>query len=76
VTIDLLVLLLLLLKQDCGKEGKPCCYVSDPTSEAERCSPGLTCIVSRVGYADQAMYHTLTKNPQGLTLSAVMGVCK
>lgn len=67
--------LLLLLLQDCGKEGNPCCYVSDATSEAERCGPGLTCIVSKVGYADQAMYHTLLANSDGLKSTEIMGVC-
>lgn len=62
--------------QDCGTEGKPCCYVSDATAEAERCTQGLTCIVSKVGYADQGMYYALVKNPEGLRSTDVMGVCK
>lgn len=67
---------LLAILQECGKEGQPCCYVSDATTEAERCATGLTCIVSKVGYADQAMYQTLLVQPQGLQSTEVMGVCK
>lgn len=65
-----------MMAQECGKEGQPCCYVSDASSEAERCGAGLTCIVSRVGYADQAMYQALLKQPQGLKSTEVMGECK
>lgn len=69
--------LLMLLLQECGKEGKPCCFNSDPASEAERCAQGLVCVVSRVGgYADQAMYYQLVKDPEGIKSTDVMGVCR
>jgi hypothetical protein len=62
--------------QECGKEGQICCYSSDPTTEAERCAQGLTCIVSRVGYADHNMYYKLLKEPEGLKSTETMGICK
>lgn len=60
----------------CGQAGQPCCFSSDPTAEAERCGPGLTCIVEGVGYGGTAMFTRLTANPGLVRSGAVMGTCR
>ncbi|KAF6251018.1 hypothetical protein COO60DRAFT_1645593, partial [Scenedesmus sp. NREL 46B-D3] len=62
-------------QQKCGQAGQPCCYSSDATAEAERCRPGLTCIVEAVGYADSAMFRRLAANASLVRSTAVMGAC-
>jgi hypothetical protein len=62
--------------QECGSEGHPCCYSNDPTSEAERCDTGLTCISERVGYANEAHYTALVADPDSVNSTRLMGTCK
>lgn len=63
--------------QACGEAGQPCCFTSDPSSEALRCAANLTCIVSgAIGYGDASMYTRLQHQPALVQSAAVMGTCK
>lgn len=69
--------LLLLLLQDCGAKDQPCCFNSDPTSDAGRCDSGLTCIVTgNYGYNNLLMYNKLLNDPKLVRSREVMGTCR
>lgn len=65
-----------LSSQDCGQEGKACCYSYDTSSEAQRCLPGLSCVATGIlAYGSFEQYSALMKNPNRTADTRLMGTC-
>jgi hypothetical protein len=63
--------------QDCGQEGRACCYSYDTSSEAQRCFPGLSCIATGIiSYNSFDKYEALLKNPNRTADRSLMGTCR